>query len=384
MSPAEVIEGRRQMNFDLTDEQKLLKEQARRVLEERSSYEHVRSLLDSGAVWDPALWQQMANLGWLGASIAEEFGGLGMTGTDSCVLAEELGRCVAPVPFASSVGLAANAITWAGSREQKARYLPKMASGELIATFALAEGPGLTSLAHVQTRCALQRLSGRKWPVPDAQIAQLAVVVATDPNGAPVLAAVELDQPSVIRTPLVGLDALRSHAAIDFENAPADILQAEDAGLVLAKLLDCAATLTAFEQVGGAEASLEMARSYVLQRHTFGRAVGSYQAVKHRLADMWAGIELARSNAYFAAWALTNNAPELPLAAAAARLSASEAYDFAARENLHLHGGIGYTLEANCHFHYRRARLLAVALGSTDFWSDRLVEQLAQNPVEAP
>jgi alkylation response protein AidB-like acyl-CoA dehydrogenase len=199
-----------------------------------------------------------------------------------------------------------------------------------------------------------------------------------------VLAAVELDQPSVIRTPLVGLDALRSHAAIDFENAPADILQAEDAGLVLAKLLDCAATLTAFEQVGGAEASLEMARSYVLQRHTFGRAVGSYQAVKHRLADMWAGIELARSNAYFAAWALTNNAPELPLAAAAARLSASEAYDFAARENLHLHGGIGYTLEANCHFHYRRARLLAVALGSTDFWSDRLVEQLAHNPVEAP
>jgi alkylation response protein AidB-like acyl-CoA dehydrogenase len=225
----------------------------------------------------------------------------------------------------------------------------------------------------------MRRLSGRKWPVPDAQIAQLAVVVATDPSGTAVLAAVELDQPSVIRTPLAGLDTLRSHAAIDFKNASAEILDAEDAGPVLAKLFDCGATLTAFEQVGGAEAALEMARSYVLQRHTFGRAVGSYQAVKHRLADMWAGIELARSNAYFAAWALTNSAPELPLAAAAARLSASEAYDFAAQENLQLHGGLGYTWDANCHFHYRRARLLAVALGSTAYWSDRLVERLPQN-----
>jgi alkylation response protein AidB-like acyl-CoA dehydrogenase len=364
------------MNFDLSDEQKLLRDEVRRVLTERASYTQVRSLLDSGAAWDEPLWRQMAQLGWLGAAIPEEFGGLGLTGIDLCVLAHELGRSVAPVPFSSSIGLAANAIVLAGTTEQKKRYLPKLASGELIGTFALAEGPGFTPDQPMKTRFSENRLNGSKWPVPDAQLAHVAIVAATDASG-PVLTLVELDQPGVVRTALAGVDVARSHATLELKNAAAQRLGDQSAGTNLSRLLDYGATLAAFEQVGGTEAALEMARDYVLQRRTFGRLIGSYQAVKHRLADVWAGLELARSNAYFAAWAMTNEAPELPTAAATARLSATEAYGFAAEENLQMHGGIGYTWEANCHFHYRRARLLAVALGSSAYWSDRLVDNLS-------
>lgn len=364
------------MNFDLTDEQKLLQEQARRLLAERSSYAQLRTLLDMGSTWNSSLWQEMAELGWLGAGIADECGGLGLSLVELCVIAEELGRCVAPVPFSSSIGLAATAITLAGTDEQKARYLPRLAAGELIGTFAYAEGVGFTPGSAAVTRYANERISGRKWPVPEADIAQLAVVAARDGHGATVLALVELQQQGVTRTALKGIDTLRTHAAIQFDAAPAERLAAGNSEEIFRRLLDIAATLTAFEQVGGAEAALDMAKAYVMQRHTFGRVVGSYQAVKHRLADMWAAIELARSNAYFASWAASNDAPELPTAAAAARLSASHAYEFAAEENLQLHGGIGYTWEADCHFHYARARLLSAALGSSAYWSDRLMHQL--------
>jgi acyl-CoA dehydrogenase len=364
------------MNFDLTDEQQLLGSEARRVLTGRASYERLRALFDSGEHWDASLWREIAELGWLGAAIPEELGGSGRTQFDLCVLAYELGRCVAPVPFASSIGLAAQAILLAGTPAQKSRYLPKLASGELIGTFAFAEGPGSLPDQPGGTRLIGGRLSGAKWPVPDAQIAHLAVVNATGSDGL-VLAVVELDQQGVTRTSLTSLDPGRPHALVEFRDASAETLGEPGAGAPeLARLLDHAATLTAFEQVGGTEAVLEMGRDYVLQRRTFGRLVGSYQAVKHKLADIWVGLELARSNAYFAAWAASGNAREFPLAAAAARLSATEAYGYAAEENLHLHGGFGYTWEANCHFHYRRARLLAVALGSTAYWSDRLVNEL--------
>jgi len=364
------------MNFELSDEQQLLGTEARRVLAGHASPERLRALLDSGEHWDAALWREIAALGWLGAAIPEEFGGAGLTLIELCVLAQELGRYVAPVPFTSSIGLAAQAIALAGTPEQKSRYLPKLARGELIGTFAFAEGPG--SLPdEAGARLVGDRLTGTKWPVPDAQIAHLAIVTALDSQGL-VLVLVELDQESITRTSLASLDPGRPHAVVEFRDAHAQSLGAPGSGAAdLARLLDHAATLTAFEQVGGTEAALEMGRDYVMQRRTFGRLVGSYQSVKHRLADIWVELELARSNAWFAAWAASNDAREFPCAAAAARLSATEAYGYAAEENLHLHGGIGYTWEANCHFHYRRARLLAVDLGSSAYWSDRLVRELA-------
>jgi acyl-CoA dehydrogenase len=173
-----------------------------------------------------------------------------------------------------------------------------------------------------------------------------------------------------------GFDHLRKHARLVLEDAPAELMDGADADETLRRLLDRAAIFAAFEQVGAAESALFMARDYTLQRYTFGRQLGSYQAVKHSLANILVMVELARSNALYAAAALEADAPDLPVAAATARLGATRAYETAARENLQFHGGIGFTWEANCHFHYRRARLLALNLGSPEVWEGRLIDAL--------
>ena len=168
---------------------------------------------------------------------------------------------------------------------------------------------------------------------------------------------------------------MRGHHAISFAGAKAELL-AGDAD-TLARLLDQAAVQAAFEAVGGAQACLTMAREYALDRQIFGRSLASYQAIKHRLADIAVAIELALSNAYYAGWAAQNAPDELPAAAAAARLTALAAFENAARENIQVHGGIGYTFEANCHFYYRRERTLALSLGGREVWADRLIAHSA-------
>jgi acyl-CoA dehydrogenase len=282
---------------------------------------------------------------------------------------------LAPIPFSSSICLVAEALRLYGTAEQKARYLPRLASGELIGAFAAAEGPSW-ELDAPDARFAGGRLTGRKLPVADGTIAGLLIVTARAADGALRLLSVDADQPGVARRPVKTIDELRRHAVIEFADAAAEPLAAPDGAKALARLLDGAAVYGAFEQVGGADVCLEMARAYAMERKTFGRLIGSYQALKHRMADMFAKNELARSNAYGAAWALAQEAPELPLLAGAARLSGIEALNFGSTENLQIHGGIGYTFEANCHFYYRRARLLADALGGRGAWSDRVVEAL--------
>jgi acyl-CoA dehydrogenase len=170
---------------------------------------------------------------------------------------------------------------------------------------------------------------------------------------------------------------LRSHYAISFAGAKAELLDAAVGNEVIARLLDCAAVQSAFEAVGGAQACLVMARDYAMERQIFGRSLASYQAIKHKLADIAVAIELALSNNYYAAWAVTNAPGELPSAAAAARLTAIAAFECAARENIQVHGGIGYTFEANCHFYYRRERTLALSLGGREVWADRLIAHAA-------
>lgn len=351
------------MNFDLSDEQKMLAEQARSLLAERSPFDQLRKLIDSGAQWDEPLWRELAEMGFPGAAIAEPHGGLGMTELDLGVISEELGRANAAVPFFSSIVLCADAIQLAGSEEQKTRWLPRLATGESIGTFAYAEGPG-PALGRGTTLSA-DGLDGTKTPVADAGIADIAVVLTG--TG---LALVELDQPSVTRTKLTSFDELRPHYTLVFDKAAASPLPG---ALTAETLLDRAAVQAAFEATGAAEACLHMARDYALSRQIFGRSLGSYQAIKHKLADLAVRVELARSNAYFAAWAAEQSPEQLPAAAAAARLSAMTAFEAAARENLQVHGGIGYTFEANCHFFYRRERLLSVHLGNREYWAGRLL-----------
>ena len=240
----------------------------------------------------------------------------------------------------------------------------------------MAEGPGKADVRKLRATFRSGALSGEKLPVPDGDVADVAIVAAQGERGI-TLAIADLGASGVTREAVETIDPSRSHARIGFDNAPAEALGSPgDGERLLRRVQDRAAVLFAFEQVGGAQRSLEMARDYALQRYAFGRPIGSFQAIKHKLADVYVATELARSNAYYGAWALARDAPELPLAAAAARISASEAYFLAAKENIQVHGGMGFTWEFDCHLYYRRAKLLSLALGSTRLWKDRLITQL--------
>lgn len=353
------------MNFDLDDEQKVLGEQAAGLLADLSPFDRLRALIDANAEWDATLWQALADMGFLGAAIPETYGGLGLGALELGVIMEALGAANAAVPFTSSVVLGAEAICRAGSEAQKQAWLPKLAAGEVVATFAHASGPGPVFAGGAQLQGG--RLHGCKWPVADAGVAQLAIVLCDGDR----LALVELDQPGVRRTRLDSFDQLRPHYRLDFDSAAAEEMPGGPDSLQ--QVIDQAAVLSAFEAVGASGACLNMARDYAMERQIFARPLASYQAIKHRLADMAVAIELARSNAYYGGWAASASPHDLPVAAAAARLSAIRCFEMAARENLQVHGGIGYTFEANCHFFYRRERLLAVHLGNRGFWADRLL-----------
>ena len=368
------------MNFDFSPDQKELRDQARKFLAEHSSSTRVRRILDTDTPYDAALWRGMAEMGWQGTAIPEKFGGAGFGYLELCVLAEELGRSLAPTPFSSTIYLAAEALLRSGDAAQQKRWLPRIASGEAIGCLALAEGPHAPTAANIATRAANGRVTGTKAPVLDGDVADFAVVLArTADSGdrALSLLLVDLTGPGVTRAPVATVDPTRSHGKIAFADAPAEPLGAPGDGWALTeRLLDRAAVLVAFEQVGGAQAALDLAREYAVGRFAFGRQIASFQAIKHKLADMYVGIELARSNTYYGAWALSKDAPELPIAAAASRVAATDAYYNAAKENIQTHGGMGFTWEFDCHLHYRRAKLTGLMLGSGRRWKDLLIARL--------
>lgn len=370
------------MNFDFSDDQKMLRDQANRFLRDHSSLKQVRAVLENDAVpYDEALWKGIVELGWTGTAIPEEYGGAGLSHEDLCVIAEELGRALAPTPFSSTVYLASEAILLAGSDAQKQSYLPRLALGEAIGCVAMAEGAGVPTPAAVKATVTDGKLSGSKLPVADGDVADFAVVLARSGGGLS-LFVVDLKGDGVSRQPVETVDPTRSHAKIDFSKAPAEPLGAAGEGWRLMEtLLDRAAVLLAFEQVGGAQACLDMATDFAKNRYAFGRAIGSYQAIKHKLVDIYVDLELARANAYYGAWALGTNASELPIAAAAARVAASEAFNHAARETIQTHGGMGFTWEHDCHLFYRRAKLLSLALGGERRWKERLIGQLEMRNV---
>jgi acyl-CoA dehydrogenase len=361
------------MNFDFSDDLKQLRDQAQRFMTEQCGPAVVRRSLDGQEVYATDLWREIADMGWIGAAIPEEFGGVGLGYEGLCVLAEEIGRAVAPVPFASSAYLAAEAILTAGSDAQRRDYLPKLADGSWIGCFALSEGNGNPEPSNIHARVVGGRVTGAKWPVADGGIADIAVVVAIDEHRQPGLFIADLT--GVRRRDLQTLDPTRNHARLDFDSTPVQPLGSGGWGAVQ-RVLDRAAILFAFEQVGGADACLQMARAYAQERFAFGRPIGSFQAIKHKLADIYVALELARSNAYYGAWALGADATDLALAAATARVSATEAFHLASKENIQTHGGIGFTWAVDCHLFYRRSKQLALTIGSAPFWKNRLVDLL--------
>ena len=369
------------MNFEFSDDQKQLRDQARRFLAEKCPPKAVRAVLEGKEVYDKALWKGLAEMGFLGVAIPEEFGGTGAGHLELCVIAEEMGRALAPVPFSSTVYLAAEALMLAGSDAQKQKWLPKIASGEAIGTLALFEGTGNPSAKAVKLTAANGVLNGVKKPVADGAIADFAIVAArTGTSGRETdiaLYLVDLKGGGVEAKTLTNLDPSRNQAELTLTDCKAEPLGAASEGWsILSRVLDRAAVLLAFEQVGGADRALEMGRDYALDRIAFGRPIGSFQAVKHILADMYVSATLARSNCYYGAWALSTDAGELGEAAAAARVSATQAFQHCAKNNIQVHGGMGFTWEFDCHMYYRRANALALGIGSLSYWEDQLIDRM--------
>ena len=364
------------MNFDFSDAQKMLKTQARDFLKSACPTTVPRRILDGDEPFAAEVWKEIVGLEYTGISIPEEYGGIGFGYLELCCVAEEIGRAVAPVPFSSSVYLATEALLLAGSEDQKKEYLPKLAAGEIIGTLAFAEGSKAPIAANMDTSLADGKLSGVKLPVPDGDVAQLAVVMATTSAG-PTLAIVDLGGEGVESEVVQTIDPTRSHSKVTFSGAPAEVLGAEGQGWdIKDRIFDRAAILYAMEQLGGADACLAMAVDYARGRYAFGRPIGSFQAIKHKLADMYIKNELARANCYYGAWALSSDATELPVAGAGARISATQAYHYASKENIQAHGGIGFTWEHDCHLFYRRSKLLSLVVGSLHSWKDKLITRL--------
>jgi acyl-CoA dehydrogenase len=371
------------MNFDFSEEAIAIGEEAKRTLARHGSLGGARRVLDSQSLYDESLWHLVAELGWLGVSIPEEYGGSGLSDEVLCTLAYELGRGNAAIPFSSSMYLAITAITTFGSPDQKQGLLPGLATGKAIATFGIAEGFAANPTGAFACKVEGGFLNGTKWPVPDGTFCDFAIVVARDgeDTDACALYIVDLNAVGVRRERLTTLDPTRDYARIQFENAPAERLGStpltpED----LRALLSRACVPVSFELLGGAQACLDMAVEYAKLRYAFGRPIGSFQAVKHKLADMYIAVELARSNAYFASWTLSGDVSKLAVAAAAAQVCTSSAFELCAKENIQVHGGFGVTWEADCHLYLRRSKALASLFGSSGYWKEQIVSELVRRP----
>ena len=364
------------MNLEFSDDQKFIQKSAREYLDANCGLEVCRGVLESDASYSDNLWKGLAEMGWLGAAVPESYGGSGMGQLELVLIAQEMGRALAPVPFASSVYLATEAILLYGSEDQKKRWLPRLAKGDAIGTFALHEGVGDLELGETTLRFDGGAVTGVKLPVLDGDVASLAIVLARD-GAAHSLCLVDLAGAGVTRTKLASFDPSRSQAKIAFAGAKAELLGQSGQGVAQTeRVLDRAAVLMGFEQIGSSERALDITRDYTMSRYAFGRAVASFQSIKHRMADWYGRNQIALSNGYWAAWALSTGSPELGLAACNVRVAASEAFLIGSQEMVQMHGGVGFTWEFDCHLFYRRAQLLSLALGSPSAWREKLVRRI--------
>lgn len=365
--------GRKAVNFDFSDEQKLLADQVGRFLDEQSSVAVVREALEGAQKFSPKVWQGLAEMGLIGTAVPEQYGGTGAGYLELCLVAQQIGAHIAAVPFGSTVYLVSEAILRFGSEEQKSKWLPKIAAGDCIGALALTETLQQLEASAVTTTVRDGRLSGSKAIVSDGSLADVFVVLATDASG-PGLYLVERGV-EVTSVAVESVDLTRDTARVEFQDAACEaLIGANWDGLQ--SLLSRAAVLASFEQLGLSQSALEMGVGYARERFAFGRAIGSFQAIKHMMADMYVAMKLAENNCYYAAWALANDAPDLDLAAATARVGATQAAQVCAKDNIQVHGGMGFTWEFDCHLYYRRANYMALELGSLSEWEKKLVNAL--------
>ena len=369
------------MIFAFSNEQQEFRSMVRRFVEARSPEAAVREQMETERGFDPAVWSEMAEqLGLQSLTIPEEFGGQGFGYVELIVVLEEMGRSLLCAPYFSTVVLAVNTLLRAGDDDAKAALLPGIASGETIATLALAESNGRWDASGIEATASNDggtwKISGTKLYVLDGHTADVVLVAARTAAGVS-LFHVAGDAAGFTRAPLATMDQTRKQARLEFDGVEATLVGTDGAGWgVLSTVLDLAAVALAAEQVGGAQRCLDMSVEYAKERVQFGRPIGSFQAIKHKCADMLLEVESARSAAYYAGWRASERDDELPAVASLAKAYCSEAYFRVASENIQIHGGIGFTWDHPAHLYFKRAKSSELLFGDPTYHRELLAQRI--------
>jgi alkylation response protein AidB-like acyl-CoA dehydrogenase len=369
------------VNFAFNEEQEELRKALRRFLEEKSPETEVRRLMDAEDGFDRAVWTQMAEqLGLLGLAIPEAYGGSGFSYVELTIVFEEMGRALLVAPYFASVALAANLLLASGDEDAKSAYLPGIAEGATRATVALTEPAGRWDEAGVTLPAtpagAGWTLSGDKSFVIDGHTADLVLVAARTDAGVSIF-AVDKGADGFTATSLPTMDQTRKQAKLTFDATPARLIGTDGEGWgPISKMLDLAVVALAAEQVGGAQRVLDMAVQYAKDRVQFGRPIGSFQAIKHKCADLLLEVESAKSAAYYAGWVAAEDSDELPVVASLSKSYCSEAYFHAAADNIQIHGGIGFTWEHPAHLYFKRAKSSELLFGDPTYHRELLAQRI--------
>ncbi len=362
------------MDFGFSEEQEMLRESARGLLEKECPSTVVRRLIEDDRGYDAGLWRKLAGLGWTGMVVPEAYGGASLSYVDLVLVLEEMGRVLLPSPFIWTT-MVAEAIKNAGSDAQKDSLLPKIAAGDLIATVAWMEPSGLWGADGI-AMAARKRgngytLDGVKLFVNDAHLADY-LLVATRTGGKGItLFAIEAKRAGIGIAPLKTMDSTRRLSEVRFTGvkaAAADVVgTVGDGWKTLADIIDKGKVMLAAEMMGGAQKVLDMTVEYAKVRVQFGRPIGSFQAVQHKCANMMIDVEGAKSAVYYAAWAVSNGVAEAPLAAALAKAAASDAYRRVSADGIQVHGGIGFTWDHDMHLYFKRAKSSEFTFGDATY-----------------
>ena len=375
------------MNLDFTEEQEMLKTSARNFLTNECPKTLVRELEEDEKGYSPDLWKKMAELGWMGLIIPEEYDGMEMQFLDLVILIEEMGRNIVPGPFFATVVLGGQTILIGGSEEQKKELLPKLSNGELIMTMAITEPSASYGASGVNLKAQAQGddyvLSGTKLFVENAHIADLIIVVARTKEGGKAEDGITLflvdGKSAGLKAEIVPTIADDKLCEVTFNNVKVpkkNIIGAVDKGWPIAvKVREQAALAKCAEMLGGADAVLEMTVAYVKDRVQYGRPIGAFQVIQHFCSNMWISVDTSRNIIYETAWKISEGIPA-SMEVAAAKGWLNEAYKFVAERGVQCHGAIGTTRDHDMGLYYRRAMAADLAYGDTDFQRELVAQQI--------
>jgi len=361
------------MQFGLSESQQILKDTARKFFAGECPSAEVRKLMETSTAYDESLWLKLAAQGFTGIIVPEEYGGMGLGKVELVLLMEEAGYALLPGPLFSTVALGGAVLDAVGTPEQKKKYLPRIASGDIRATVILME-PGTAS--DNQLAIAGSKLTGTKLFVTDAAVAHFILIVTS--NG---VFLADAKASGIKIEPMKGMDLTRKIYSVNFQNTPVEKLGTSANISGLTRALDAATTALAAEMVGGMQRTLELAVAYAKTRKQFGKPIGTFQAVQHMCADMYLETESARSAAYYAAWALEENAPDAPVAVSIAKMYASDACRTVGNRGIQVYGGMGFTWENDLHLYYRRAKASETMMGDATFHRERIARLVIDGAV---